>query len=192
MWGMSAPQTCCVGVAVLGFGLQVPLQGLVSCPHSGKAGGELCSCPSSVPPRGHLWHAGKIWGFALKNVFLAIKEWGAKPVQLSQLPSSLSQTIRHERLHHKYLKTSTLILQSPFIGELFDQCCSYWGLKPPQPVSFPQTEHPTLRFWSCCVCCQMFNRIKHILVLSYDTGGTSQGPSGCITRPLWPPPPSHS
>lgn len=149
------------------------------------------SCAAVPPPRGHLWHVGKIWGFALKTVFPAIKEWGARPVKVSQLPISVSQTIRHKKLHHKGLKSSALILQNPFLGRLVAPCCNYRGLKPPQPASFPQTKHPTLRFWShSAVSCS--TRIKHILVLSYDTGGTSWAPSGCITRPLGPTLPSHS
>lgn len=154
---MSAFQTCCTGIPVLSFRLQMPLLGFVSCPHSGEAGDELCSCPSS---KGTPLNVGKIWGFALKTVFPAIKEWGARPVQVSQLPSSVSQTIRHKKLHHKGLKPSALILQNPFLGRLVAPCCNYRGLKPPQPASFPQTKHPTLRFWSHSVCCQLFNKDK--------------------------------
>lgn len=46
--------------------LQAPnaTAGTCVCPPRNGAGDELCSCPSSVPLRGHLWHAGKIWEFA--------------------------------------------------------------------------------------------------------------------------------
>lgn len=61
----------------------------------------------------------------LKIVFLAVTEWGARPVQMSQLPDSLSQTIGHKRQHHKGLNPSALISPSLFLGLLVNLCCSY-------------------------------------------------------------------
>lgn len=125
MWGTSALQTCCIGIPVLSFRLQMPLLGLVSA-LPGMGLGMSCA---AVPP---LSLSGDISDMLAKSESLpkncvssCYRVGGARPVQMSQLPDSLSQTIGHKRQHHKGLNPSALISPSLFLGLLVNLCCSY-------------------------------------------------------------------